>query len=1055
MAALTGEIVGRFTQHQRVLRLFLPNGTSDLLAESLRGEEALDQGFRFQVTALALDANLPLKSLLGQPALVELQTAGFAAPRAMHGHVTAAELLGANGGFARYQLTIEPWTAFLALGRDSRVFQNQTVFDILDAVFKSYDGRGRLVPTWRFDILDRDLYPQRSLTTQYQESDLAFVERLMNEEGLFYFFEHDAAADSPTLGSHTLVIADHNGAFAPNVQAEVRFTQPGAVMREDSLDRWRTEVKSQANAVELASWDYRTRSTRPVGSAGSDGDVLTIRDAPGAYAYTSTAHGQRIADRQLEGIEARRKMFTGAGTVRTFVPGTTFTLHDHSLYDGDDAASFTIVRVCHLAHNNLNADTGNALERLLGRGHVQQANDADLATSLHATRNNPGERPVYRNRVDAIPGSVPYRPSRTDGHGRLLHPRPVVRGQQTAIVVGPPGAVIHTDRDHRIKVQFHWQRGEDSHSRLAHPAPDGHTGAPADDQSGTWVRVATPLAPVAGANWGSHALPRVGQEVLVDFLDGNIDRPVVIGALYNGAGQKDAQYNQAARGAGAATGNAPAWFPGEADAHAHPATLSGIKSQAMGTSQSGSGAYSQLVFDDTANEARVALQHHAQAHKGTAELNLGHLRHQTDNQRLATAGFGAELKTEHAAAVRAGRGMLLSTDPNGDGRAHLDSNPASQQIGAAVELQTTLARTAQQHNARLNKEPDPDKLLAVDSLRRSGEVVQTADDGASGDGTAVGYAEPHLQVSAPAGIAATTPASAVISAGGTTSLTAGQDLNFAAQGNLYHSVKAGISLFTYGKASSANKPNQETGMRLHAASGKVSSQSQSGATRVTADKLVTVASVNANVNVAGREHVMLTAQGAYLKLQGGNIEVHGPGKMEFKASMKEFVGPKSSVVEPLHLPIASELHLNATNEPHSLRFATLGADEFLATSGWAGKQFSISDIEGHVYASGIVPDDGRLPRVQTEGPRQLVLRLGNPDEMKLMPVPATETVLALNVDDASRESEDADDVDEDTHDLDKSILSSKYFQETMNATSHHDQVFLTEEMIAELLNLSE
>ena len=193
--------------------------------------------------------------------------------------------------------------------------------------------------------------------------------------------------------------------------------------------------------------------------------------------------------------------------------------------------------------------------------HPRRGQLAELATGLHATGKGAGERPLYRNRIDAIDSKLPYRSSRTDGHGRLLHPRPTVRGQQSAIVVGPPGVPVHTDRDHRIKVQFHWQRGDASHSRLAHPAPDGHTGAPADDSAGTWVRVATPLAPVAGENWGSHALPRIGQEVLIDFMDGDIDRPVVIGALYNGAGQRDAQHNQVAQGAGAATGNATPGFP--------------------------------------------------------------------------------------------------------------------------------------------------------------------------------------------------------------------------------------------------------------------------------------------------------------------------------------------------------------------------------------------------------------------------------------------------------------------------------------------------------------
>jgi uncharacterized protein involved in type VI secretion and phage assembly len=238
-----------------------------------------------------------------------------------------------------------------------------------------------------------------------------------------------------------------------------------------------------------------------------------------------------------------------------------------------------------------------------------------------------------------------------------------VRGQQTALVVGPAGVPVYTDRDHRIKVQFHWQRGDASHSRLAHPDPASHTGAPADDQAGTWVRVATPLAPVAGANWGSNAVPRVGQEVLVDFIEGDIDRPVVIGVLYNGKGAADAQSNQVAQGGGSATGNASAWFPGEGAAHAHPAVLSGIKSQALQASQRGDGSYRQLVFDDSPGQPRVALQHHASPHTGTAELNLGHLRHQTDNQRLAPAGFGAELKAEHATALRAGAGMLLSADP--------------------------------------------------------------------------------------------------------------------------------------------------------------------------------------------------------------------------------------------------------------------------------------------------------------------------------------------------------------------------------------------------------
>jgi uncharacterized protein (DUF2345 family) len=326
--------------------------------------------------------------------------------------------------------------------------------------------------------------------------------------------------------------------------------------------------------------------------------------------------------------------------------------------------------------------------------------------------------------------------------------------------------------------------------------------------------------------------------------------------------------------------------------------LSGIKSQSMETSQTGTGAFSQLVFDDTPGQPRIALQRHASPHRGTAELNLGHLRHQTDNQRLAPAGFGAELKTEHSAALRAGRGMLLTTDQASAGAAQLDSRPAASQIQETAQLFASLADTAEKHNARLPGEEQPDKLPAMRDLRRTVEVVQGSDDGRAlaggGNGSATAYAAPHMQLSTPVGIAAATPSSAVFSAGSSTAIGAGQDINFGATGGWSQCVKSGISLFTYGKASNANKPGKETGIRLHAATGKVSSQSQDGPTHFTADKSITVASITKTVSVAAREHVLLTAQGAYIKLSGGDIELHGPGKVEFKSSMKELAGPKAS-----------------------------------------------------------------------------------------------------------------------------------------------------------------
>jgi len=878
-------MLDRLTQDTRLLRLTTPQGAAQLLVECVRGEEAIGKPFTFDISTLSTDASIPLKSLLGQPALLELVTAGGPAElRPFHGHITAIELSASNGGLARYALRLEPWTAFLAHNRDSRIFQDMSVCDILDAVLGSWQGQGKLVPEWRFELADRAIYPKRSLCTQYQESDWAFAERLMAEEGLFYYFEHRS-------DGHVLVIADHNGAFKPNAQAMVRFTQPGAVMREDCMDRWRMQASLLTGEVALQSWDYRTLDRRAAnaGGAGDDGISLAARDVPGAYAYNSREHGQRLAERRLQALDVARANVTGAGTVRTMGPATRFALHGEPVTG--DSGDFIAVRVLHLMHNNLAAQMRSNIQRELGQAALQLLNDADLAESRHTVGKAIAERPLYRNRVDAIEAALPFRSA-------APWKRPTVQGQQTAIVVGPSGSPIHTDRDHRVKVQFHWQRGDSSHSRLAPSLQAGDSGAPADDSAGTWVRVATPLAPIAGANWGSNTLPRVGQEVLVDFLEGDIDRPVIIGALYNGEGQADAQHNKIGGGTGAATGNAPVWFPGESGGHAHPAVLSGLKSQAMQSSQAGAGAYSQLVFDDTPGQSRVGLQRHAKPHQGTAELNLGHLRHQSDNQRLHPVGFGAELKTEHALAVRAGQGMLLSTQAARNGSGHvLDARQAQRQVDNANQLQVSLAEQAKIHRADLPEQETAEKLPVSTGLARTSKTLSAR----SGGGTSA-FDAPLLQVDSPAGIAAATPANAVLANDGTASVTAGQDINFATQANLLHSAARGISLFTYGKASAKEKPNQETGMHLHAASGKFSSQSQDAATQLTADKAVTFASINAEVNIAAKQHVLLTSQGAAIRIEGGNITLNAPGKVEFKASKKELAGPADGSVDLPGLP---------------------------------------------------------------------------------------------------------------------------------------------------------
>lgn len=948
-------MLDRLTQDTRLLRLTTPQGAAQLLVECVRGEEAIGKPFVFDVSTLSTDAAIPLKSLLGQPALLELVTAnGLAALRPFHGHITAIELSGSNGGLARYAVRLEPWTAFLAQNRDSRVFQDMSVCDILDAVLGSWQGQGTLVPEWRFELSDRAAYPKRSLCTQYQESDWAFAERLMGDEGLFYYFEHRS-------DGHVLVIADHNGAFQPNAQAAVRFTQAGAVMREDSIDRWRMQASLLTSEVALQSWDYRSLDQRAsnAGSADDSGIPLTARDVPGAYAYSGREHGQRLAERRLQALDVARKNMTGAGTVRTMAPATRFALQGEPVTG--DSGDFIVIRVLHLMHNNLAAETRSNIQRELGQAALQLLNDGDLAENRHAVGNAIAERPLYRNRIDAIEAALPYRST-------APWKRPSVQGQQTAIVVGPSGAPIHTDRDHRVKVQFHWQRGASSHSRLAPSLQAGDAGAPADDSAGTWVRVATPLAPIAGANWGSNTLPRVGQEVLVDFLEGDIDRPVIIGALYNGDGQADAQHNKVSAGTGAATGNAPVWFPGASGGHAHPASLSGLKSQAMQSSQAGAGAYSQLVFDDSPGQSRVALQRHARPHQGTAELNLGHLRHQSDNQRLHAVGFGAELKTEHALALRSGQGMLLSTHAaRGASGNVLDARSAQNQVESAKQLQVSLTDQAKTHKADLPKQKETDKLPVAEGLQRTADTLATR-----ANGGAPAFDAPLLQVDSPSGIVAATPADALLASETSSSVTANQDINFAAQANLLHSSAGGISLFTYGKANAKEKPNQETGLHLHAASGKYSSQSQDGPTLLTADKAITFASIGDEVTVAAKQHILLTTQGAAIRIEDGNITLNAPGKIEFKASMKELSSAAKSNPDLPRLPVAADRpdvysqKINVAN--------LIGIDESGAVL--ARVPYSIRAKDGARIASSTTDKSGNTQRIFTKEKEEVDLYLG-------------------------------------------------------------------------------
>jgi len=923
-------------QHTRLLRLHTPLGPDVLLAERATILESFSPGtaclpagaashtapghaagFGIDLLAVSLRTDLHAPDLLGQPVLLELLTAHSTTTlRPFHGHITRFELMGADGGLARYRLHIEPWTAFLAQRTDAWVFQDQSVLDITEAVFADYQTQGRLMPQWRIDVADREAFARRSLCTQFNETDLAFLQRLWAEEGLFTWFEHQGDAhDLRTLGAHTLVIADHNGAFTPNAQPRIRYTQPGAVLKEDSITRWHGHRQVASTSVHSASWDYRVVSSH-ASSAEADADhaqPMPLRhvDQPGTYAYETPAQAERRVLVQQQSLQAERKRFEGAATVRTLQPGTTFILLEHPEHDGslaqgsDDEARFVVLGVVHRARNNLSADVQAGLQHLLG---------SVVRPGQQAATANASDEPLYEARFSAQRTRVPVRPRLMDAQGRLVHARPTVWGTQTALVVGLD-APIHTDRDARIKLQFHWQRGAQASHRLNAPMDDN---APASDASGTWVRVAQ--SSWAGANWGGVFIPRLGQEVLVEFVDGDIDRPVIVGATYNGEGQPDAQGNRVNAGAAGATGNAPAWFPGSArqgahEGHAHTATLSGFKSQSLDASRAGSGGHNQLVLDDTPGQGRT-LVHTTQSQTW---LQMGHLLQQSDNLRLAHRGHGLELHTQAQGALRAASGLHVSTHARAGGTSTaqgqpLNSREAQSQLRGHAELMTALHANAQTHLAKLPGEAAPDKLPAhanlqatLQSLRGTeqsgggnsthaeGGAAQDATRGIDGGHGQIPVTErPDLVMSAAGDIAALTPAHTVLSTGQHATLTAAQDTNLLAQRHQAWAVKDGISLFTRGEAKDKQRAVQDVGLKLHAASGNVRTEAQSDAFTLTAQKAIDLQSTAADIVITAPNRIVLNGGGGYVKIEGGNIEIGTSGKASFKAAMKELTGGASA-----------------------------------------------------------------------------------------------------------------------------------------------------------------
>ncbi len=531
------------------LFLFAVNGVPDRLrVMQFSGTEAMSSPFEFQLKLACENQSLDFSDVVGKTALLTL--VGETAPRFVHGIICRFEQVNELHRHAIYHASLVPQTWRLKHRHDCRIFQDQTTEAIIKKVFES---AGIASDHFRFALSNS--YEPRNYCVQYRESDWAFVSRLLEEDGIFYFFEHHE-------DKHVLVMGDSVAASKPISGGELLpFRRPaGFVVDEDHVQRFRFAEEIQPGTVSLRDFNFKKPdlSMHADGKAAVDAD-LEVYDYPGEYQHPgdgTSAKGKRLAKLRLEEWQAGRKVGQGESDCERFLPGSLFTLSEHSRADYN--ARYLLTSVGHYGHQPQVLD--------------EEASSGDFN---------------YSNNFTCISEKTPFRPPR-------LTPRPQVRGVQTAVVVGPGGEEIYTDEFGRVKVQFHWDRQGSRNER-----------------SSCWIRVSQLWA---GETWGAMFIPRIGQEVIVDFIEGDPDRPIITGRVYNGSQ------------------TVPYELPAQK-------TKSTLKSN---TSLGGNG-YNELRYEDKKGQEQIFM--HAQRNmdvhvKNDSFENILHDRHQTIGSELDKGKVG-------------------------------------------------------------------------------------------------------------------------------------------------------------------------------------------------------------------------------------------------------------------------------------------------------------------------------------------------------------------------------------------------------------------------------
>lgn len=499
-------------------RFIFKIGGAEFKVVEFRVVERISEPFAGQFQ-LASEEEIQFDDMVGKTGLLRIESGDC--DRCLHGIVLSFGQNGTNGRFFLYEAELVPQIQLLDLERDCRIFQNKSVPDIVKEILQDSGMTGDT-----FDFRLQGNYVQREYCVQYRESDLQFISRLLEEEGIFYFFEHSAEKHLMTFGDGTVNYQPIAG------DARVIFNPGGAmVAEEEAVISFRLARQIRSGKYTLRDYNFEKPSLDlTVDHVDKENEKREVYDYPGEY--TTTDEGKRLAQVRMQQAVLFKEQAQGRSVVPRFVPGFTFALENHAV-DGFNK-DYLLIEAVH----------AGAQPQVL----------AEKSTSSEGTR--------YENAFTAIPSTVTLRPE-------IKTPKPVVEGVQTAIVTGPSGEEIYTDKHGRVKVQFHWDR------RGKH-----------DDKSSCWMRVSQVWA---GAGWGAMFIPRIGQEVIVDFVEGDPDRPIITGRLYHG------------------TNTPPYILPGEK-----------TKSTIMSKTTPDGKTFNELVMEDKANETRVVLSN-AYGHKMTMD----------------------------------------------------------------------------------------------------------------------------------------------------------------------------------------------------------------------------------------------------------------------------------------------------------------------------------------------------------------------------------------------------------------------------------------------------